>query len=95
MNPPYSVFCHTDQLAIGVMRALCDRGLRISEDVAVIGVDDINSAHYLHPALTTVALPKDQIGRLRAEMLISLIDGWPVETRQVLPEPEPVVRETA
>ena len=94
LKPPYSIFCHTDQFAIGVMRALCDRGLRIPEDVAVIGVDDIDSARYLHPALTTVALPKDQIGKLSAEMLISLIDGRPVETRQVLLEPELVVRET-
>ena len=94
VRPPFSVFCHTDQFAIGLMRALYDSGLRIPEDVGIISVDDIDSARYLHPALTTIALPKEQIGCLSAKMLISLMKGEALETRQILLEPELVIRET-
>ena len=92
--PPFSVFCNTDQFAIGVMRALFDVGLRVPEDVGVIGIDDIDSARFLHPALTTVALPKEQIGCASAQMLIRLMRGEALEERQILLEPELIIRET-
>lgn len=94
-HPPFSVFCHTDQFAIGVMRALRDVGLRIPEDVSIVGIDDIDTARYIHPALTTVALPKEEIGRKSAEMLIALMQGREPEQRQILLEPKLVIRESA
>lgn len=91
---PCSVFCSTDQLAIGVMRALKDKGLSVPNDVGVIGVDDIDMAAYLTPALTTVALPKEQIGEQTAKILIELMAGKKVKRPRRLLEPELTLRET-
>ena len=77
------------------MRALRDVGLRIPEDVSIVGIDDIDTARYIHPALTTVALPKEEIGRKSAEMLIALMQGREPEQRQILLEPKLVIRESA
>lgn len=93
-KPPFSVFCATDQFAVGIVRALHDSGLRIPEDVGVIGVDDIDMAQYIIPALTTVALPKARIGEMSARMLIDLIEGREVENPRILLKPELIVRET-
>jgi len=93
-KPPFSVFCATDQFAVGIVRALHDSGLRIPEDAGVIGVDDIDMAMYMIPALTTVALPKSRIGEMSASMLIDLIEGREVEIPRILLEPELIVRES-
>ena len=93
-RPPFSIFCSTDQLAIGILRALHDRGLRVPEDVSVIGVDDIETAPYLTPALTTISLPKESIGEQSAEMLIRLIEQKEVEEPRILLKPELMIRET-
>ena len=89
-----SVFVSTDQLAIGVMRAILESGLSIPEDVAIIGVDDIDVAAYLNPALTTVAIPKEVIGEKSAKLLIELIAGHDVDTPRMLLPPTLMIRET-
>ena len=89
-----SIFCATDQLAIGVMRALHDAGVSIPKQAAIIGVDDIDASAYLTPSLSTIAIPKEEIGSKSAEMLIKLIEGKKVDNRQVLLEPELIIRET-
>lgn len=93
-RPPFSVFCATDQFAVGIVRALHDEGLRIPEDVGVMGVDDIDMAQYIIPALTTVSLPKARIGEASARMLIDLIEGREVEKPRILLKPELIVRES-
>jgi len=65
-----AVFCHNDLLALGAMRALLDRGLRIPEDVAVIGIDDIEPGHYSTPTLSTIAPDKAYIARTAVRMLV-------------------------
>lgn len=60
-DPPDAVFCFTDELALGAVRALADRGLRVPEDVAVAGFDDIEDGRYSVPTLTTIAPDKEQI----------------------------------
>lgn len=94
MPRPFSVFCSTDQIAVGVLRALYEKGLRTPQDAAVIGVDDIDMAQYLTPALSTVSLPKESIGRASAQMLIDLIEGKSVDNPRILLEPELIARET-
>lgn len=93
-SPPFSVFCSTDQIAVGVLRALHDAGLSIPEDAGIIGIDDIDMAPYLTPALSTVALPKEQIGEISANLLIELMKGKPVQTPRYLLDPALVIRET-
>jgi len=93
-KPPYSIFCATDQIAIGVLRALKDNQVNVPEDVSVIGVDDIDIAKYVSPSLSTISLPKELIGEKSAEMLISLIKNEIIEQPRCLLSPELVIRET-
>jgi LacI family transcriptional regulator len=72
-HPPTAVFAHNDVLAIGAFHAIRDLGLRIPEDISLVGYDDISSAAYLAPPLTSVSSPKAQIGRLAAQILLRLV----------------------
>lgn len=60
-RPPDAIFCFNDLLAIGAMRAITDRGLRIPQDIAVMGFDDIDESHYASPRLSSVAPDKAAI----------------------------------
>ena len=64
-----------DTLAIGAIRALQDRGVRVPEDVAVSGFDDIEMSSLLNPTLTTVRQPRNLIGRTSMEKLLGRING--------------------
>ena len=86
---PDAVFCFTDELALGAVRALADRGLRVPEDVAVVGFDDIEDGRYSVPTLTTIAPDKEQIATgcldvLAARMLDPTGPGQEVVTRYEL-----------
>ncbi len=69
-NPPTAIFASNDVMAMGVMDAVRDCGLRIPDDVSVIGFDDIPQASQLHPPLTTIRQPLEQMGRVATQMLI-------------------------
>jgi LacI family transcriptional regulator len=70
-RPPTAIFCANDRTAIGVYEALKERGLRIPEDVSVLGYDDIELAEHLRPALSTMALPHYEMGRWACERVLS------------------------
>ncbi len=72
---PDAVFCYNDLLAIGAMRTILSHGLRIPEDIAVAGFDDIEEARYSFPSLTTISPDKQQIARLAVARLIERLDG--------------------
>lgn len=72
---PDALFCLNDHLALGAMRALYERGLRVPEDVAVVGFDDIAASRFSVPSLTTVAPDKAAIARTALDLLLSRIDG--------------------
>jgi LacI family transcriptional regulator len=72
-EPPTAIFTHNDMFAIGVYSAVRKRGLRIPEDISLVGFDDIAEAAYLHPPLTTVLYPKQSMGERAAGLLIDLI----------------------
>jgi LacI family transcriptional regulator len=85
-EPPTAIFVGNDHMAFGVMEAARVRGLRIPEDLSIIGFDDIPQALIVHPPLTTVKQPLEQMGRVAAETLLRLIDGdEDVVTQVVLP----------
>jgi LacI family transcriptional regulator, repressor for deo operon, udp, cdd, tsx, nupC, and nupG len=69
-----AVFCSNDEMAIGAMRALNTHGLRVPEDVSLVGFDDIRFARYTSPALTTIAQPKHALGREAVTMLIDQLN---------------------
>ena len=73
--PITAVFCQSDMIAIGAMRAIRERNLRIPEDISIIGFDDIPLATYLEPPLTTIHQNLDEIGRQAARLLIDKIEN--------------------
>ncbi|MBW5480434.1 LacI family DNA-binding transcriptional regulator [Streptomyces bambusae] len=72
---PDAVFAASDAMAIGALRTLRERGLRVPEDVAVIGFDDLASARHTSPPLTTVHQPVRALGQEMARMLVGAIEG--------------------
>lgn len=90
---PDAFFVYNDAAAIGLLRALLDAGLRVPEDVALVGFDDIQRAAYAPVPLTTVRQPTETIGRLAVETLLRRVGRQPVEPRVVL-TPELVIRES-
>jgi LacI family transcriptional regulator len=90
---PDGIFCANDLLAIGVMQAvLMIRGLRIPEDVALIGYDDIDFSASTVVPLTTVRKPTELMGRTAVELLLEEIEGPSSRRRQVIFDPELVER---
>jgi len=92
---PTAVFCANDLLALGVLQEMTRRSLRVPEDLAIIGYDDIDFAAAAAVPLTSVAQPRAQLGRAAAELLIE--EARSAEShhhRQVVFEPELVVRES-
>ena len=71
---PTAVFCANDSVAIGAMKAILEKGLRIPEDISVIGIDDIDMAAYVRPSLTTIHVPKEELGRFAVKLLIDRIE---------------------
>jgi len=68
-RPPDAVFCFNDLLALGALRVLKERGVRVPEDLAVIGLDDIEDGRFSSPSLSTIAPDKEAIARIAVEML--------------------------
>ena len=90
-----AVFCFNDIAAIGAIRALKDAGLRVPEDVSVVGFDDIQSAAYSTPSLTTVRQPLTEMGRRGAQLLLERIAHRDREyVVEITMAPELVVRES-
>jgi LacI family repressor for deo operon, udp, cdd, tsx, nupC, and nupG len=92
-NPPTGVFCYNDLTAIGALHAARQRGLRMPEDISVVGYDDLAIAAYTTPPLTTVAQAKREMGRKATEMVLSLLSENPSAANIVL-QGELIVRES-
>jgi DNA-binding LacI/PurR family transcriptional regulator len=91
-----AVFCFNDIAAIGAIRALSEAGLQVPGDVSVVGFDDIQSAAFCTPSLTTVRQPLNEMGKRGARILLERIAN-PEKTElagEVVMEPELVVRES-
>ena len=89
-----AVFAGNDMMAIGAMRSLKRHGIRIPEEVEVVGFDDVEGASLVDPPLTTVAQPAFRMGRGSAELLLSLMDGMKPPKPTIVMEPVLVVRGT-
>jgi DNA-binding LacI/PurR family transcriptional regulator len=74
-GPPDAVFCYNDLLALGAIRTLLTRGIRVPGDVAVAGFDDIEAGRYNTPSLTTISPDKTTIAQLAVDRLISRLDA--------------------
>jgi DNA-binding LacI/PurR family transcriptional regulator len=94
-DPPDAAFCLNDLMALGAIRTLHARGLRVPEQIAVIGFDDIEEARFSTPTLSTVAPDKEQIARLALELLERRItDGDSAQPQEGYADFRLVVRES-
>ncbi|MGW1928793.1 LacI family DNA-binding transcriptional regulator [Streptomyces sp. NPDC001919] len=82
-EPPTAVFAASDLQALGAFEELRARGLRIPEDVSIVGFDDLPVARWTHPALTTVRQPLFDMAAMAANTLLRIIDGEHVENLRV------------
>jgi len=92
-NQPFTaLFAYNDISAIGSIWAFREAGLRVPEDVSVVGFDDIPAAAFNSPGLTTVRQPLERMGQIAAKTLIDLIEGKAEYVPEIAIEPEFVAR---
>ncbi|GAA1851753.1 LacI family DNA-binding transcriptional regulator [Asanoa iriomotensis] len=92
---PDAVLCANDMMAIGALDAARERGLRVPEDLAVMGFDDIDAASLVTPGLTTIANPAREIGMACARLLLDRIDGAEGPAREIVIPTRLVRRQSA
>jgi len=92
---PSAIFCGNDTMALGVIRALTERGLRVPGDVSVIGFDDVPEAGYYLPPLTTVRQDFGVLGQQALSTLVDRMSGAIPAGRRVRVAPELIVRASA
>jgi LacI family transcriptional regulator len=91
-NPPTAIFAASDQMAFGAYEAVRRLGLRVPDDVSVIGFDDLPEAKWASPPLTTIRQPLAEMGLLAARTVLRLAQGEEIETPRVELATELVVR---
>lgn len=94
-EPPTAIFAGNDMIALGVLRAAAERGVRVPEQLSVVGFDDIQVSRYLYPALTTVGQSIGQLGETAAARLLERIRTPDLAAAQQVIEPTLVLRESS
>ena len=93
-HPFTALFAYNDISAIGSIWAITEAGLRVPEDISVVGFDDIPGAAYANPGLTTVRQPLVKMGQIAAQTVVDQIEGRAQYVEEIAIEPEFVVRES-
>ena len=91
-DPPDAVLGANDLLAVAVINAITERGGRVPEDIAVVGMDDTELASYIRPSLTSVSLGSGERGRIAAELLLARIADPRREVQRVTVTPRLTIR---
>lgn len=82
-EPPTAIFAFNDEMAVGTLRAAEEQGLRVPEDLSIVGFDDATFASYTTPALTTLRQPLRELGRAAAELLFRQLQRQAIEARRI------------
>lgn len=93
-EPPTAIFASNDMMAFGVMEAARERGLRLPEDLSIVGFDDIPQASHVHPALTTIRQPLEEMGRSAAHLLLKYMAHPNTEIERIELPTRLVIRES-
>jgi LacI family transcriptional regulator len=93
-NPPTAVFCVNDEMACGAVRCIIEKGLRVPDDISVVGFDDIPLASLFIPSITTVSQPIYDMGVLAMELICRMIKGEQVEVKTYILPHKLVVRQS-
>jgi len=91
---PTAIFAISDIMAIGALRSIRENNLKVPEDIAVAGFDNINFASMCYPTLTTISQPKYDMGCISMELLLQQIRGELKEPKDILLEYEIIIRES-
>jgi len=91
---PTAIICVNDLMAVGVLRELRERGIRVPGDLSVTGFDNIKLSEFSYPPLTTLHIPRDRIGHLAFEMLAPESSRVKPAGREIVIEPELVLRDS-
>lgn len=89
---PSSIFVSNDMMAMGVINAANELGIKVPDDLSIIGYDDIHIAKFMSPSLTTIHQPKYRLGQAAVETLVRRLDDKSNEAQVVQLEPTLVVR---
>ena len=91
---PTAIFVINDMTALGCLHELRERGLRIPEDMSIVGFDNISVADIITPGLTTINQPAYETGELATNMLLKRITGKDVSDNQIILEPSLIIRDS-
>ncbi len=93
-EPPTAIFASSDEMAIGTLEAARDRGLRVPEELSIVGFDDIPQASLTYPKLTTVRQPLADIGRLAVRIVLNYIETPDCPRQQIEIETQLILRDS-
>jgi len=93
-NPPTAIFAANDEMAIGVIKAIQSQGLKVPEDIAIVGFDNIKMSTIFSPFLTTIGQPMYEIGEKAMKLLLDLIRGKKIRKKQFVLDDKLIVRES-
>jgi DNA-binding LacI/PurR family transcriptional regulator len=91
---PTAIFCHNDLTAIGALAALKRRGVRVPNDISLVGFDNIQMSQYTDPPLTTIAQPTSEMGQRAMRIALTLMNDPDVQVADVVIQGELMVRES-
>jgi LacI family transcriptional regulator, galactose operon repressor len=92
---PTAAFIASDVVAAGAVAAIHEKGLRIPEDIAIVGFDDVPLARYMSPPLTTIQIPIRAMAQLAFSMIMQLINNQPPEEKHIFLETRLIVRKSS
>ncbi|SMP61391.1 LacI family DNA-binding transcriptional regulator [Anoxynatronum buryatiense] len=92
---PTAIFVASDEMAIGAMRAILEKGLRIPQDIAIMGFDNVDMAGKVYPSLTTIGQPMYEMGAIGTRLLTKYLQGEAVTASQVVLDYELIERESS
>jgi DNA-binding LacI/PurR family transcriptional regulator len=93
-DQPTALVCVNDIMAVGALRELRERGLRVPQDISVTGFDNVKLSEFCYPALTTVHIPRDRIGHLICESLLAKSENSAAADHEMVIDPEFVLRDS-
>lgn len=91
---PSAVFVFNDEMAIGAIKAVKDSGMKVPEDIAVVGFDNLELSSIVEPTITTIDQPKYEIGKKAMNLLLKLINGEVLQQRKFVLKDELIIRES-
>jgi LacI family repressor for deo operon, udp, cdd, tsx, nupC, and nupG len=94
-TPPTAVFVFNDEMAMGVIKAAKDSSLKVPDDLAVVGFDNIRMSSLIEPNITTIDQPKFEIGKKAMDLLLKLINGEPLQKKKFVLQDSLIVRESS